>query len=218
MKNYYSILEIEKNADETLIKSRYRKLAAIYHPDIDPNNQSKFLDINEAYKTLMNPALRDIYDKELREYEDLKKTNPGNKITPYKSRLRDGGNVNIDIDFNIDIKALKSGKAVESETVKSIEKTVNIERYIKCPACEGEGKVKGSIAVTCSACHGTGAVKNRQNNINEACSNCGGYGDAGVFGGKNGNLNVAVKIDEDLLSKNNNAGKSFLNKFLFFKK
>jgi hypothetical protein len=43
-------------------------------------------------------------------------------------------------------------------------------------------------------------------------------GDSGVFGGKNGNLNVAVKIDQDVLSKINNGGKGFLDKLLFFKK
>ena len=45
-----------------------------------------------------------------------------------------------------------------------------------------------------------------------------GNGDAGVFGGKNGNLNVAVKIDEDVLDKTSNGGKSFLDRLLFFRK
>ena len=43
-------------------------------------------------------------------------------------------------------------------------------------------------------------------------------GDEGVFGGKNGNLNVAVKIDEDVFGKTSNGGKGFLNRLLFFRK
>ena len=43
-------------------------------------------------------------------------------------------------------------------------------------------------------------------------------GDAGVFGGKNGNLNVFVKIDEDVLNKMNNGGKGFFRKLFSFKK
>ena len=253
MKDYYSILGIEQNAGETLIKSRYRNLAAIYHPDKNPDSHSKFLDINEAYKTLMDPVLRNIYDKDLKEYEKFKNALPENKIIPYRSRLRDGGNVNINIDFTNEI---KHGAG------EFIEKTVNIERYIKCPACGGEGRDKGTLAKDCSYCRGTGTVKNRGTNINEACGNCGGYGDiflyrckvcngmariktseeiklnfavnellggnksivfedkgdAGVFGGKNGNLNVAVKIDEDVLDKTSNGGKGFLDRLLFFRK
>ena len=33
MKNYYSILEIDKNASEEDIKRSYRKLAMEHHPD-----------------------------------------------------------------------------------------------------------------------------------------------------------------------------------------
>ena len=253
MKDYYSILGIEQNAGETLIKSRYRNLAAIYHPDKNPDSLSQFLDINEAYKTLMDPVLRNIYDKDLKEYEKFKNALPENKVIPYRSRLRDGGNVNINIDFTNEI---KSGAG------EFIEKTVNIERYIKCPACAGEGRDKGTLATDCSYCRGTGTVKNRGTNINEACGNCGGYGDIflyrckvcngmariktsekiklnfavsellggkknivfedngdeGVFGGKNGNLNVAVKIDEDVFGKTSNGGKGFLDRLLFFRK
>jgi molecular chaperone DnaJ len=262
MKDYYSILGIEHNADETLIKSRYRNLASIYHPDKNPDNQDKFLDINEAYKTLINPVLRDIYDKDLKEYVEFKKTLPENKITPFRSRLRDGGNINIEIDFTMDIKALKNRNGGKPETGEFIEKTLNIERYAKCPACLGEGKDKGTVAIPCSICRGGGAVKNRGTNINEACGNCGGYGDiflykcktfngkariksseemklnfaidellggkknivfegngdAGVFGGKNGNLNIFVKIDEDVSSKMNNDGKRFFRGLLFSKR
>ena len=263
MKDYYSILGIEQNAGETLIRSRYRSLAAIYHPDKNPDSHSEFLDINEAYKTLMNPALRNIYDKDLKEYEKFKNALQENKVIPYRSRLRDGGNVNIDIDFSMDIRTLKNSNGIiKREAGEFIEKTVNIERYIKCPDCGGEGRDKGTLATDCSICRGTGTVKNSRTNINEACGNCGGYGDiflyrcklcngmariktseeiklnfviselldgkknivfegngdAGVFGGKNGNLNVAVKIDEDVLDKTSNGGKGFLDRLLFFRK
>ena len=42
-------------------------------------------------------------------------------------------------------------------------------------------------------------------------------GDAGAFGGKNGNLNITVKIDEKVLNKINKSGGGFLSKFSFFK-
>ncbi len=262
MKDYYSILELEHNAGETLIKSRYRQLASIYHPDKNPDNQNKFLDINEAYKTLVDPVLRNAYDKDLKKYKEFKKSLSENKITPYRARIRDGGNVNIDINFSNDILSVKDRNEINPESSKFIEKTISIERYLKCPACSGEGKDKGTVAISCSMCLGTGTVKNRETNINEACGNCGGYGDiflykcktcngmarikssekiklnfaldelmggkrniifedkgdAGVFGGKNGNLNIFVKINEDVLNKMNNGGKGFFRKLFSFKK
>lgn len=54
-KDYYKILEIPKDADETTIKKAYRKKAIIHHPDKNPGNaeaEAKFKDISEAYETL----------------------------------------------------------------------------------------------------------------------------------------------------------------------
>jgi DnaJ homolog subfamily C member 7 len=54
-KDYYKILGVEKDADETQIKKAYRKLAIIHHPDKNPDDESaaeRFKDIGEAYETL----------------------------------------------------------------------------------------------------------------------------------------------------------------------
>ena len=53
--DYYELLEIERNADKTVIKKAYRKLAMQYHPDKNPGNsevEEKFKAINEAYQVL----------------------------------------------------------------------------------------------------------------------------------------------------------------------
>lgn len=54
-KDYYKILGVEKDADDTQIKKAYRKLAIIHHPDKNPDDESaaeRFKDIGEAYETL----------------------------------------------------------------------------------------------------------------------------------------------------------------------
>lgn len=64
-KDYYKILNVEKDADETQIKKAYRKLAIIHHPDKNPDDESaaeRFKDIGEAYETLSDPEKRARYD------------------------------------------------------------------------------------------------------------------------------------------------------------
>lgn len=65
-KDYYQILGVAKNADESEIKRAYRRLARQYHPDKNPGNQAaenKFKDINEAYEVLGDAQNRAKYDQ-----------------------------------------------------------------------------------------------------------------------------------------------------------
>ena len=65
-KDYYKILDIEKDASEEEIKLAYRRLAKKYHPDlnkIDPLAKEKFIELHKAYETLMDPIKRKIYNQ-----------------------------------------------------------------------------------------------------------------------------------------------------------
>ncbi|MFC7444910.1 DnaJ domain-containing protein [Mesoflavibacter profundi] len=64
-KDYYKILGVDKNVTPKDIKKAYRKLAAKYHPDKNPNDktaEAKFKEINEANEVLSNPEKREKYD------------------------------------------------------------------------------------------------------------------------------------------------------------
>lgn len=64
-KDYYDILEVSKDADETQIKKAYRKQAMQWHPDKhkgDKKAEEKFKEINEAYQVLSDPAKKKQYD------------------------------------------------------------------------------------------------------------------------------------------------------------
>lgn len=66
-KDYYKILELENSkVTAEQIKVAYRKQAKKYHPDVNVGNklaEEKIKDINEAYRTLSNPALKRKYDR-----------------------------------------------------------------------------------------------------------------------------------------------------------
>jgi len=62
---YYRVLGVSKTATPEEIKSAYRRLAKIYHPDrgADPDTEKKFKEIQKAYAVLSDPAKRAQYDR-----------------------------------------------------------------------------------------------------------------------------------------------------------
>ncbi len=66
MPNPYSVLGVQKSADEKAIKSAFRKLAMKYHPDQNADNknaQAKFAEINQAYEIIGDKEKRAQYDR-----------------------------------------------------------------------------------------------------------------------------------------------------------
>ena len=63
-KDLYKILEVEFNATTEEIKTSYRKLVRLYHPDVtkNQNDTSKFKEIQEAYEILTDEEQRKKYD------------------------------------------------------------------------------------------------------------------------------------------------------------
>lgn len=71
-KNYYKILQVDKNASKEIIDKAYKTLAKKYHPDLhDSSNklelESVLKEINEAYETLSDPEKRKLYDASLND-------------------------------------------------------------------------------------------------------------------------------------------------------
>ncbi len=64
MKDYYAILEVDRNATEEEIKKSYRRLMKKYHPDLNKSkeDEEKSKEINEAYSILGDPEKRKMYD------------------------------------------------------------------------------------------------------------------------------------------------------------
>jgi DnaJ-class molecular chaperone len=69
--DFYEVLNVERNASEQEIKKAFYKLVKLYHPDKQTDFyerkklHKKFVLLNNAYTTLINPETRKIYDKKL---------------------------------------------------------------------------------------------------------------------------------------------------------
>lgn len=63
-KDLYGVLGVPPSASEKEVKSAYRRLAKVAHPDVRGGKgpSSRFLEIREAYEVLANPDARRNYD------------------------------------------------------------------------------------------------------------------------------------------------------------
>ena len=85
MSTYYDILRVPEDADDKEIKAAYRQAALAYHPDHMPKGVSKrmrddaaqaWMEIQEAFSVLGDPAKREEYDtllEEMRQSEEAEK-------------------------------------------------------------------------------------------------------------------------------------------------
>lgn len=82
-KDYYLILEIPFGASNVQIRSAYKQQALRWHPDRNPNIETKgeMQDINEAYLILKDPEAKLHYDEEYRRYQ----TYQNSRINPQAS-------------------------------------------------------------------------------------------------------------------------------------
>lgn len=167
MKNYYEILEIEKNASEEEIKKAYKKMAIKWHPDKNLNNkeeaEKKFKEISEAYEILSDSEKKDIYDRY--GYEGLKHRDNGGGEGHSPDDIFNmffGGNSPFGggfpnehmyhqeqktkpkvVDIPISLKELYNG------TKKKI--TLKLQKL--CSTCDGIG---GTNTKSCNSCNGRG--------------------------------------------------------------
>ena len=70
MKNYYKILQVDKDASPEIIKVAYKLLVKKNHPDLKEGEEKKeaeekIKEINEAYDVLSNPEQKAEYDLNL---------------------------------------------------------------------------------------------------------------------------------------------------------
>jgi molecular chaperone DnaJ len=190
-KDYYQILEIDRNATEADIKKAYRRLALKYHPDRNPGDkvaEERFKEINEAYACLSDPEKRANYDRFgtaegvgadfgfggfgdfTSSFGDIFGDVFSEIFGDFTGRRRVRPTKGQDLRYDLEI-TLK-------EAVFGTEKKINIPRWENCSTCKGTGSKPGKGPVVCQTCRGTGQTKLQQGffTIARTCSTCGGEG------------------------------------------
>ena len=170
-KNYYEILNVEKDATFSVIKKQYLKLAVILHPD-KGGSAHEFKELAEAYKVLSDPEKRKLYDSYGKNgiRNEIPKTNAFEMFTNMFG-MKNLSPYDIHITKDLELADLYNGTKC----------TINYERSIPCSFCNGQGEILKET-ITCSMCNGKGKVIIEQsvgmmtNRIIIDCNNCNGLG------------------------------------------
>jgi len=196
-RDYYEVLEVQKNATAEEIKKAYRKKAIQFHPDKNPGDKSaeeKFKEAAEAYEVLSNPEKKQRYDQfghagmsgssgfsgQSMNMDDIFSMFGdifGGHFGGFGGFGGRGGGQRVNRGQNLRVKVTLD----LNEIAHGAEKKIKVKKYIPCQTCHGSGAKDGSFS-TCSTCHGTGQVTRVSNTFlgqmqtTSVCPNCGGEG------------------------------------------
>ena len=190
-RDYYQVLGINRDAQESTIKKAYRKLAKKYHPDSnagDPQAEQKFKEITEAYSVLSDPEKRKMYD----QFGTVDPQGFGGAGGPFgggnyysysSSNWDDFGDLG-DIFSSFFGGGFGGQRATRKnngprkgedlnysmdisfeESFLGIEKEIVISRKETCSKCHGTGAKPGTNPIKCATCGGTGQIRQMQNTI-----------------------------------------------------
>lgn len=187
-KNYYKLLGLETSrVSIEEIKQAYRQAAKKYHPDLnvgDDMAEERIKDINEAYKILSVPASKRKYDK-VWNSRFLKKqkafSGKKDKETIFGMFL---GNVDQEEKEDRKQKTPRKGENIETQIhVNIYDAFYGLEKQISMRTLEGKAK--------------SYSVKIPKGIRNDEKIRLIGQGKPGTNGGKNGDLLIQIKIDNN---------------------
>lgn len=196
-KDLYKVLGVSKEASQDDIRRAYRKLARKYHPDAnpdDPDAESQFKEIQQAYEVLSNPEKRREYDRGPREYfgggqggrqpggstagsggasfSDLSDLFGGfgdifgGRQQQRRSASKKGEDVTVSVNLGF------------KDAFQGVTTRVNAPAEESCGDCRGTGAAPGTAPRTCPDCGG-GGMKSRDQGffaLSGTCQRCGGAG------------------------------------------
>lgn len=202
-RDYYEVLEVERNATEAEIKKAYRQKAIQFHPDKNPDNkeaEEKFKEAAEAYEVLSNPEKKAMYDKYghaglgghggggygggmsmddiFSNFGDIFESAFGGNFGGFGGFGSGRRQRRVNKGSNLRIKV----KLTLEEISNGVEKKIKVSKYVSCKTCNGSGAKDASSVRTCNTCGGQGHVTRVTNTFigqmqtQSVCPSCSGEG------------------------------------------
>ena len=192
-RDYYEILGVGREADDSILKSAYRKLAMKFHPDRNPNDkdaEEKFKEAAEAYGVLSDGQKRAAYNRfghqgvqgagggpagfDPSQFQDF-----GDILGDFfgfgdlfgggsrgRTRQQRGDDVRYDLEIGFE------------DAIKGLSAEILVPRTDPCETCKGSGADANDGLTTCPICRGRGEVVFQQSflSIRRPCTQCNGRG------------------------------------------
>ncbi len=189
-RDYYEVLGVARNADESEIKKAFRGLARTLHPDVSeaPDAEERFREVVEAYEVLSKPEARELYDRyghaglrgggyrpthfDVGDLTDIFSAFFGDDLfgAPTRARRRRGGDVAAQVEIEL------------VEAANGATRSVPVPIALPCDVCAGSGVEPGKQAQTCETCGGNGQLAQVSRNAFgefrrvRTCPSCSGAG------------------------------------------
>lgn len=189
-RDFYEILGVAKDADESAIKKAYRKTAMKYHPDRNPDDksaESKFKEAAEAYEILSDPQKRARYDRFghagvsgnaggggfrtgggmtmediFSQFGDI--FGGGAADNPFGNFFGGGGGGGRRRQTGERGSNLRiKVKLTLEEIANGVTKKIKVKKQVTCKTCNGSGAKSASGVTTCGTCNGAGYVRKVSN-------------------------------------------------------
>jgi molecular chaperone DnaJ len=166
--DYYELLGVGRDADEQQIKKAFRRLARQLHPDVsqEPDAETRFREVTEAYEVLSNAETRQLYDRyghaglrsggftpshfDVGNLGDLFSAFFGDDLFGGGGRGRAGARgADVAAEIEIDL----------ADAARGTSASVPIQIAVPCTTCGGDGVQPGTSVTTCARCHGAGRLQ-----------------------------------------------------------
>jgi molecular chaperone DnaJ len=182
-RDYYEVLGVPRTSDTDEIKTAYRRLARLHHPDLNKDNpkaaEERFKELSEAYEVLVDDEKRKRYDQfghqgvetdfgpggfnwqNFTHAGDLEDLLGGSEFFQQffggnlftGARARSMGTPFRGSDIEIGMRLPLSA------AVHGTKKTIEVPLQERCEDCAGTGARDGTALEVCPECGGRGQVR-----------------------------------------------------------
>jgi molecular chaperone DnaJ len=188
-RDYYEVLGVRRDADETEIKKAFRRLARELHPDVSdaPDADERFKEVVEAYEVLSKTETRELYDRfghaglrsggfepshfDFGSLADIFSAFFGDDLLSATMRTGARG---ADVAAEVEIELVEAASGTKRE--------VSFQVAVPCGRCEATGVEPGTDVTICPTCQGQGRLQRVSRSAfgefirTQTCPTCGGAG------------------------------------------